>query len=141
MAGQPTKMTESTLKLLQEAFEWGCPDHEACLHAGISHTTLYNYQEKHPEYVERKKTLKEHPTLKARRILQKELDEGNGNTAKWYLERKNKDEFSPRTDLKHQGDPDNPLKTTIQVEFTKSYDKTQERIDEILENETKPTTK
>jgi len=67
--GRPTKMTSETLKKLEQAFLLGCTDKEACLYGNISHQTLYNYQEKHPEFVERKRILKKNPVLQARKSL------------------------------------------------------------------------
>ena len=67
--GRPTKITPETLKKLEQAFLLGCSDKEACLFSNISHQTLYNYQEKHPEFVERKTLLKENPVLQARKSL------------------------------------------------------------------------
>jgi len=93
-AGRPEKIDAITLKKLEEAFTIGCTDIEACLNADISHQTLYNYQKKHPKFVERKAALKESPVLKARKRVESEL-ENDTNTAKWYLERKRKDEFGP----------------------------------------------
>jgi len=90
--GQPTKLTPETLNKLEQAFMMGCPDTEACLFAEISHQTLYNYQKKHPEYVERKRMLKENPAFQARQRVTGEVS-NDTNTAKWYLERKKKDEF------------------------------------------------
>jgi hypothetical protein len=69
----------------------GCTDKEACLYADIAPTTLYNYQLDHPEFVERKETLKDKPVLKARTTVYNSLNVAQ--TAQWYLERKKKDKF------------------------------------------------
>jgi len=97
MAGRPTVMTEKTLALLKEAFEWGCPDIEACLHAEISQDALYDYQRAHPEYSKYKEQLKKTPSFKARKTVVKEV-ETNAELAMKYLERKEKGEFSPRSE-------------------------------------------
>jgi hypothetical protein len=97
--GRPTKMTEETVQKLEEAFEMGCTDVEACLHAGIVKQTLYNYQEENPEFVDRKQALKENPAYRARKVMYEAIkNDKNLNTAQWYLERKKKDEFSQRTE-------------------------------------------
>lgn len=95
--GKPTVMTEETLRLLQEAFEWGCTDIEACLHAKIGKTALYDYQERNPEYAEWKDKWKNFPNLRARRCVVDALDDDKDLALK-YLERKKKDEFSPRSE-------------------------------------------
>ena len=92
--GRPIIMTDETIKKLEEVWAIGGTDKEAIFYADISHQTLYNYQEKHPEFIERKEKLKERPILKARQTLIKDLD--NVDSAKWYLERKAKKEFAER---------------------------------------------
>lgn len=67
-AGRPTKMTDNTVKKLEEAFLMGCSDVEACLFADISKQTLYNYQEANPEFVDRKESLKSNPVMLSRKI-------------------------------------------------------------------------
>lgn len=93
--GRPTVITETVLKKLEEAFANGASDDEACFYAGISHQTLYNYQEKHPEFVERKNGLKNMLKYQAKVNIAKEIRKKNSqmqiNT--WYLERKEKGEF------------------------------------------------
>lgn len=95
--GRPTDMTPDTINKLEQVFAIGGTDKEACSYADISHQTLYNYQEKYPEFVERKEMLKEKPFIKARQTVVKALD--NPHDAQWYLERKKKQEFSVRSEL------------------------------------------
>lgn len=98
--GQPTIMTELTLKVLDEAFSNGATDREACFLAEISQQTLYNYQKEHPEYVERKESLKEMTKYQAKLVVKQAIVENKVDTAEWYLERKGKDEgFSTRQEL------------------------------------------
>ena len=59
-AGRPTVMTKDTIAKLEEAFKCGASDLEACFYADISKDSLYNYQKKHPEFIERKEALKNH---------------------------------------------------------------------------------
>ena len=56
---RPTVMTPEVIAKLEEAFAWGCSDIEACLWADIAPKTLYVYQEKNPEFAQRKAALKE----------------------------------------------------------------------------------
>lgn len=102
-AGRPTKMTPDVVKKIEEAFLMGCSDAEACLFADISKQTLYNYQDKHPEFVDRKGILKENPVMLARQSVIRDL-QSDGNLALKYLERAKKDEFSLRQELAHSGD-------------------------------------
>ena len=95
---RPTIMTPDVIAKLEEAFAWGCTDREACLWADIGFQTLYNYQEKHPEFVERKEALKEKPILLARKAVVNAIKKGDRITAMAYLDRKKKDEFSTKTE-------------------------------------------
>lgn len=102
-AGRKTLMTESTVKKLEEAFLMGMSDLEACLYADISKQTLYTYQDKNPEYADRKALLKESVAMKAKRNLAISIEQGDTNDSKWYLERKKKDEFSLKTETELSG--------------------------------------
>lgn len=115
-AGRPTVMTNEVIRKLEEAFEMGCTDIEACLHAGISKSSLYDYQVQYPEFTDRKEALKENPALKARITLYRGLDKDEN--AKWYLERKKSDEFGTKqhVDLTSKGEQ---LKT-IGVDYIKA---------------------
>lgn len=103
LGGRPTKMTPETVAKLEEAFLMGCSDIEACLFADISKHTLYKYQEKHPEFKDRKELLKENPVMLARKSVLNGMEK-DGNLALKFLERKNKDEFGLKQTTEHQGE-------------------------------------
>lgn len=93
-------MTPDVIRKLEEAFTMGCSDREACLYADIGYTTLYEYQQRNPDFAERKKTLKESVGLRARLNVAEEITKKKDvDTSKWYLERKKKDEFSIRQEM------------------------------------------
>lgn len=96
IVGRPAVITQEVLEKLEKSYSIGCSDIEACLYADISLSTLYNYQNKHPEFKERKAMLKEKLILKARTVIADALNKKDENTAKWYLERKKRDEFSTK---------------------------------------------
>ena len=55
---------------------------------------------KSPEYSDRKETLKNHPKILAKTNIYNALKENKKvDDSKWYLERKNKTEFSLRTEM------------------------------------------
>lgn len=111
--GRPTKLTPETIDKLRTAFLMGCSDIEACLYANISKTALYNYQQKNPEFVDQKQQWKEQLVLKARTVIANALNNKDENTAKWYLERKCKKEFSTRQEL--TGEDGESLTPTINI--------------------------
>jgi len=86
--GRPTKMTELTVKKLEDAFMLGCTDVEACFAADISKQTLYTYQDNNPEFIDRKERLKSNPVFKARSVILSALDDKDINTAHKIIDRK-----------------------------------------------------
>lgn len=101
------KLTDETVKKLEEAFAIDATVEEACFYANISKQTYYNWAEEFPEMKERFDALREKPILKARQTIAKDLDKPE--TAKWYLERKRKSEFAQRTE--HTGKDGEALET------------------------------
>lgn len=95
-------MTPDLVGKLEYAFALGCSDVEACLYANISKQTLYDYQHKHPEFVDRKADLKETPILKARKAVVEALEK-NPDISLKFLERRRKDEFAPKQETHHSG--------------------------------------
>lgn len=99
LVGRPPVIDKDVLNKLETSYSMGCTDSEACLFANISKQTLYNYQDKHPEFVERKEMLKKKLVLKARSVIADALNKKDEKTAQWYLERKCKDEFSTKQEI------------------------------------------
>lgn len=125
--GRPTVMTPDVLQKLEYAFSLGCSDRKACLYAGIAESTLYNYQQDNPAFLERKAALKEQQVLKARTVIDNALSTGDVATARWLLERKCKEEFSARTEI----EPLAPLVKYVTVQDQAAADK---HIDEFIGN-------
>lgn len=101
--GPPTKMTDLTVKKLEEAFSIGATILEACIYADISRQTYYDWIKANPNLSDRFEQLREKPILKARDNIAKAIAAGDADTSKWYLERKKKDEFSTRSELTGKG--------------------------------------
>lgn len=95
-AGRDTIMTTDVVEKLEKCFSLAYTDEEACLSVGIDRKTLYNYCKKYPDFSTKKELLKKKPNLKAKNIILQSLNEGDTNSAKWWLERKCKEEFSTR---------------------------------------------
>jgi len=96
--GRPTVMTPEVIAKLEEAFAWGCTDREACLWADIAVSTLHLYQDKHPEFIERKEALKDTPIMDSRATVARAVRR-DPDMAMKFLERKKKDEFSLRQEM------------------------------------------
>ncbi len=97
--GRPTVMTPETLKKLEYGFLKGMNDLECCLYADISRQTLYDYCNKHPEFTDRKEALKKKPSIAAKLNITEAIEGGDLELSKWYLERRNKDEFSTKQEV------------------------------------------
>lgn len=126
--GRPTVMTSETVVALCTAFTMGCSDIEACAFAGIGTTALYEYQKHNPEFTERKKLLRETVAVRARHVVEKAINEGDKDMAKWYLERKKKDEFS--TKVENNG---NAMGVIIQVASQDQIQRANKQIDAIID--------
>lgn len=90
-------MTPDVLRKLEDAFAYCYTDEEACLYAGISTTAFYEYQEKHPEFAERKQLLRKTPNLKAKKTLVEHV--GTESGARFWATTKMSDEFSQKQRL------------------------------------------
>jgi hypothetical protein len=93
-----SKMDAAVIAKLELAFAGGHSDAEACLIAGINQRTLTRYEDKNPEFAEKKELLKNTPILKARQTLNKAI-ETNADIAFKFLERKKRDEFGVKTEV------------------------------------------
>lgn len=117
-------MTPEILERLRQAFAIGCTDEEACAYAKISTSTLYEYQKDNHEFVEEKERLKKEPILKAKHTVVQSLNDVKD--AQWYLERKSRDEFSPRQEVKSDS-----TNTNLDVDVSKVTDP-EERLAEVI---------
>ncbi|MCC2615943.1 hypothetical protein LJ739_06790 [Aestuariibacter halophilus] len=86
--GRPRKVTAEVLRKLEEAFSWGCTDAEACVYANLAPRTFYDYCEQNEEFSQWKEVLKDSPTMKAKSIIKKSLDDGDIGTANQVINRK-----------------------------------------------------
>jgi len=97
---RPSEMTPEKVKKLEEAFALDCTIEEACFFADISKPTYYSRIEKKPELLIRFEALRQNPVLLARQSVIKNMQK-NGELALKYLERKKKNEFTPKTEVEH----------------------------------------
>jgi hypothetical protein len=129
------KDENQVIQKLEEVFALGGTDLEACLYANISKTAFYEWQKENIWFLERKEKLKETPMLKARRTIIENL--GQPEHAKWYLERKNKNEFAQRTEM--TGKEGRPINLSVIKNLTddelKAVMQNPEELDKIIERE------
>lgn len=101
--GRPTKMTESVILKLEQAFAIGCPVEEACSYAEIARNTFYEYLKKNPKYQDRIDYLRDKPVLAARQRAVQGVKESYPN-AMDYLKRKKRLEFGDSQDITSGGE-------------------------------------
>jgi len=126
---RPTVFTKQILQKLDEAFALGCSDEEACFFADISPSSLYNFQNEKPEFLERKQQLKLKPILRARQIVIKAMEK-NPSLAFKYLERKCRDEF---------GSDEKSIELSVyEGKKAHQYQELAEKINQMIENSRSP---
>lgn len=92
-------MNRDTLTLLFEGSRLGLSNVMLCSYADISQQTLYTWFNKFPEIKEEIERLKESPKIRAINNIIAKVNEGDLETAKWYAERKIKEEFAQRQEV------------------------------------------
>lgn len=102
--GRPSKFTPDVVAKLEQAFANAFTDEQACIFAGVSKDSLYDYIKKNPEFHHRKESLKKRVDIKAKTKLIEAINGGDITSAKWWLERKCKDEFSLKTETELSGE-------------------------------------
>lgn len=132
MSGGITRKTDEKSPLLdkmRECWSKGCNDRETCYICGIDNKTyrgMLGLEEvksvkKIDGLLEERELCRSNPSFMARTNIYSSLKKGNLETSKWYLERVNSDEFSPKVK--------NETELTVS---TKSIDeKTKEMMDKL----------
>lgn len=97
--GRPTVMTEEIVAKLEYGFMKGLNVTECCHYADISRSAFYDYLEIHPEFSDRIEELKSNPSTRAKLNVVEAIENGDTDLSKWWLERKNRDEFSTKQEV------------------------------------------
>lgn len=96
------KLTDITIKKLEEAFAIDCTVEDACFYAEISVQTYYNWISRHPDLKKRFEELQARPVLLARQTVVKKIPESYAN-AMDYLKKKRPKEFLDKQIIEHEG--------------------------------------
>ena len=97
--GRPTVMTEAIVGKLEYGFMRGLNVTECCHYADISRNAFYDYCEKNPDFRDRIEELKSHPATRAKLNVVEAIENGDTDLSKWWLERRNRDEFSTKQEI------------------------------------------
>lgn len=115
--GRPTLVTPEVVTKLEMAFSHGCSVTEACVFAGISRKVFYEYEERNPDFRDKREELVKLPNLAARMNVVKAVKAGDIDASEWWLERRARDDFATRKET--TGKDGGPIETK---EHTKPED-------------------
>lgn len=96
--GRPTVMTEEKIRELKDCFSKGYTDVQAYTSVGISEGAFKKYCREHQDFKHLKEVWKKRVDTIAKCNLVADIEKGNVESSKWWLERKCKDEFSKSPD-------------------------------------------
>lgn len=94
----PYKYDEKVVARLVEAFNNSYNVTEACQYAQISRETYYRWLKEIPEFEPIIEEAKAMPLRKAKETITSAIVQGDVNTAKWYVERRDPD-FKPKAEV------------------------------------------
>lgn len=115
--GRPIKITEDVVKKLEAIFRNGANIEEACSYAGISKPTYYDKLNRDRDFLTKMQSARYYPTIIAKNVVLKSIKEDkNVDSAKWYLERRARKEFSTRSEI--TGDDGKPLQIQVVEDTT-----------------------
>lgn len=98
MARPDSKLTKSNIEELEKRFRDGSTILEA-IDGIMAESTYHKHRSENTEFAARMDMAKEYVTEIARGVVAKRIKRGDAEVAKWWLERKNKKEFSTRAEL------------------------------------------
>lgn len=88
---RPPVVTDSILQELKTCFAVGMTDAESCYFCKISERALYDYQTKHPEFLQEKTILKKSISLQAKVNIAKAIKSNSVQDSWKWLEKKDPD--------------------------------------------------
>ena len=101
--GRPPVVTQEIVGKLEVAFSYDATVEEACLDAGISPDAYYDFTKKYPAFSVRVEALRKAPLYVIRKKIV-QTAQHDADLGMKYVERKNKMEFSTRTEVAHSGE-------------------------------------
>jgi len=93
----PSRLTKANIEELEARFRDGATTLEA-IDGIMSESTYYKHLSENEEFSERMSLARDYVTEIARGVVARAIKKGDRDTAKWWLERKKKDEFSTKTE-------------------------------------------
>ena len=84
---------------LEEAFQKGMNNRQACFLANVSERVFYDVLSKNEELSHRFESMKENTNIIAKNNIHSKLLDGDVDTSKWQLEKRQKEEYSSKQEL------------------------------------------
>jgi len=122
------KAKSLTIKQLQKK-NYGCTDKvisdlkyglmrdftvmEACTYARINPDTYYRWVKESDDFAEEMVIAQQHMSNLAKKVIMDTLEDGDKDSAKWWLERRRKENYALRQETQHSG----IIKTDSKVTF------------------------
>ncbi len=104
--GRPRKIDEKVTSKLVEGFKDDFTIEEACRYAGISTPTYYDECKRNPEFSDEMARAQDYPLRLAKKWMLKAIQgrcDGYGALALKFLERRQRDRYTPKLTLEHEG--------------------------------------
>lgn len=92
-------MTPEVETALTQYLSDGATNAEACRLANISEDSFYRKIKDDSDFADRMEIARNETIYQAKKVVTRAVKAGDKATAEWYLERKAKAEFAPRTEL------------------------------------------
>lgn len=105
-AGRPRKIDQKIIRKLVEAFKDDFTIGEACRYAGISTETYYQELKRNPGFSDEMTRAQDYPLAMAKKWMMRAIQgrsDGYGNLALKFLERRQRDRYTPKLTLEHEG--------------------------------------
>lgn len=121
---RPKKITDEVVGKLEYAFSKGFNVTEACNYAEICRDTYYEYLKKNKGFSDKMERAQTNLQRRAKINLAEAIESGDLEESKYYLERKCKDEFSSKQEIRHSGNMNinNPISGLTTEELKKLID-------------------
>lgn len=99
---RPTVITAKVVRLLVTCFQNGLTVRQACWQSGVSHEAYYQRLRSDSEFADIMSKAQQLPSMTARNNVLKAIKKGDLSSSRWWLERKDKEEFSSKADVTMQ---------------------------------------
>lgn len=94
---------EKIIRSLKKYFKLGYSRNKACELAGFPTSTLQDWTDEDEALRIKINAWQGEPSVAARTVVVASINDGAKDDSKWWLERKERDEFSPKKTVEHQG--------------------------------------